>query len=87
MKKLAFRSLNDLKQYAPINCEDTHHVDIKKFGYLHDVGYDIILTPISNGEEPTGWDDLETHVEEIDLWIDDCWELCEHDFAYAFQKH
>jgi len=66
-------TIKEARANMPFTAETCYHVVVTHSGYLHDVGMEIILTPIKNGEEPTGWNtfnsDFIKEVKEIkELW-------------------
>ena len=61
--------------------ENIYHVSVGKYGYLHDVGIEIVLTRIQNGEAPTGWETLESDMAAMVNDIKGIWKL-NSEFGY-----
>jgi hypothetical protein len=69
--------------YAQIPCgaESVYHVQIQDYGYVHDFGFEVVLTKVSNGEEPTGWDNFESEfLSHVDVCLER-WAMAAN-FAY-----
>ena len=64
----------ELMAILPFNSENIYHIKIGRYGYLHDVGTEIILTPI-NGEKPTGWKSLKSDFNKEVKRCHDIWKL------------
>jgi hypothetical protein len=76
MKKILIRDVYSLKKLwdnIPYGAENLYHITIDKYGYVHDTGIEVILTPIVNGEEPKGWDTLEKDLIRITKDIYSMW--------------
>jgi hypothetical protein len=43
---------------VPYGAEYVYHIHVAKYGYVHNTGTEVTLTPIKNGEEPSGWNTL-----------------------------
>ena len=74
------------RDYIPYGAEDFSHVDVYCSGYLHDVSVVLVLSPVIDGEEPTGWDTIDARIEEEYKHMADCWEMANRDYAYSFKK-
>lgn len=70
----------------PWGAENIYHVQVVVTGYLHDPGYNVVITPIRNGEEPTGWDTLEQDIARAAQRMCDNWAIAKADYAYSFRK-
>lgn len=78
MKKMIFTdiyNLNELKSYFPVFAEDNYNVSVCKYGYLHDVGVEVVLSPIKNGATATGWDNFEQNYNNCINDIRECWRI------------
>lgn len=67
-------------------CDGWHVVELKRYGFLHDVGYEIIVHPMENGEEATTEEELKELVLAAKRDIVKTWEEANNDYAYSFKK-
>lgn len=64
----------DLLEVLPFNAENIYHIRVDRYGYLHDVGIEVVLTPI-NGERPTGWESLESDFNKEVETVAEIWRI------------
>lgn len=67
-------------------CDGWHIVELKRYGFLHDVGYEIIARPVENDEEPTSRKELKNLILTARRDIAKTWEAANNDYAYSFKK-
>ena len=72
---------DELMTQVPFNAENLYHIKCKIYGFTHNVGSEIILTPIKYGEEPTGWNNLKQEFNQMFKDIQDRWQWND-DFGY-----
>lgn len=57
-------SPEEARSLMPFGAELLYHVTVGVYGFVHDTGTVITLTPIRNGEEPTGWETFDRDLTE-----------------------
>ena len=61
MQKMRFRNpvnVSEILENTPFGAEYVTSVSVSIYGYVHDVGVYVDITPIRDGENPQGWDTL-----------------------------
>lgn len=86
MKEIRMKHELNWRKKIPVFAETLYHVAAKKTGYLHNVNVEITLTPIRDGEEPSGWGNIEEEIQQAWKLAMHCWELGKNDFAYSLKK-
>ena len=69
----------ELMKTIPFGCEELYHIRVGKYGFLHDVGTEIVLEK-THGETPCGWDALESDLGNQVAEIREIWKLAEYGY-------
>lgn len=78
LKELVYTDIYDigaLLAMIPYGAQDIYHISVTRYGFVHDVGIKVVLTPIHNGEYPRGWKQLEATFEKETRTIYMLWEF------------
>ena len=65
-------SWSDLVAQLPFCAESVYSIKMGTYGFLHDVGTEIVLTLSSN---PTGWETVKADFQQAVKHCQDCWNM------------